>query len=689
MTNKLFAIAFAAVTVLGAGCGSGSNNNGGDDLGTGGNGGGGGGGGGSGPSDMAGVVPCVCPTGFSCDPSGVCVGGNDTAIGVDVKTVNVAGTVTLNGAAPTTLPSCNPSPSTSKATVQLVDTARGYHFELPVPCSASTFSWSGVVFPGSYKVYVTGDSNYSSLPTQAFVANGQLDVSSDAMSVALDVKTASVGGTITLNGAAPTTTAACTGNAGVAKATVHLVDAADGYRFDLDVPCSSTTFQWGGVVFPGTYVVSIDGDGRYSNVPSTPFIANGALAVSGNAANQALDIKTVHAAGTVTLNGLVPTSTCPASSTYSKAVVHLSDSKHGYQFDFPITCAQTDYAWSGDVYPGTYALTVDGGDGYSNLPRTPFVGNAALAVTHDVSGQAINVQTFTVGGTVTLNGSAPAQTQYCMTYPTSTQATVTLTDASNGYAFSFAVPCSSTTLAWTGSVFPGNYRITVAGQPSYSTLPDSAFVAKDAQALTAATANLALDVKTANVAGSITLNAAAPTTDPSCTQDPSAQKAVVRLTDAKHGYAFDLPVLCSSSSFAWSGQVFPGTYTVSVGGGNYSNLPDQPFVANSALVVTSDVSGQALDVKTANVGGSLTLNGAAPSTTTACNPNPTATKANVEFVDPVSGYAFAVPVACSAANFAWSGVVYPGTYRISVAGAGGYSNLPSEGFLVTPRLKVQ
>ena len=89
------------------------------------------------------------------------------------------------------------------------------------------------------------------------------------------------------------------------------------------------------------------------------------------------------------------------------------------------------------------------------------------------------------------------------------------------------------------------------------------------------------------------------------------------------------------------------------------------------------------------VGGSLTLNGAAPSTTTACNPNPTATKANVEFVDATSGYAFAVPVACSAANFAWSGVVYPGTYRISVAGASGYSNLPSEGYLVTPRLKVQ
>jgi hypothetical protein len=128
MTNKLAAIAFAAFTALGAGCGSGSNNNnGGDDLGSGGA-GGGGGGGGAGQSDMAGVVPCVCPSGYSCDSAGVCVGGNNQAIGVDVKTVNVAGTITLNGAAPTTLPSCNPSPSTAKASVHLVDTARGYQF---------------------------------------------------------------------------------------------------------------------------------------------------------------------------------------------------------------------------------------------------------------------------------------------------------------------------------------------------------------------------------------------------------------------------------------------------------------------------------------------------------------------------------------------------------------------------------
>ena len=686
MTHKLLALAFAALV---AGCGSSHNNNGGDDLGTGGT-GGTGGGGGSGPADMAGVVPCICPTGYSCDGSGVCVGGNAGQIAIDVKTVNVSGTVTLNGAAATTLPSCNSSQASAKATVHLVDSARGYQFDLPVPCSAANFAWTGVVFPGTYKVIVSGDSNYSSLPSQGFVANAELDVSADQQNVALDVKTASVGGTVTLNGAMPATTAACTGNASAAKATVHLVDSTDGYLFDLDVPCSSSTFAWGGTVFPGTYAVVVEGDPTYSSVPSASYTANGALIVSGNVANQALDIKTVHVAGSVTMNGAAPTTTCTTGTeTYSKAAVHLADAKHGYHFDFPILCTASDFSWSGSIYPGTYAVSVDNGDGFSNLLSTPFVANPALAVTGDVSSQVLAVKTFTVGGTVTLNGAAPAPTQFCTGDMTATQATVTLQDATDGYSFTFTVPCSSTTLAWSGVVYPGSYQVKVAGQPSYSTLPDSPFVAKDGLTVSANSANNALDVKTANIGGTITLNSATPSTDPACSSSPDTTKAIVRLTNDKLGYSFDLDVPCSSSTFAWSGQVFPGTYDVTVAGANGSNLPTQPFLANSALAVSGNVTNQALDVKTVSVGGALTLNGAQPSTTTACNSSPTVTKANVQFYDPTSGYSFAVPVACSATAFAWSGSIYPGTYRIAVAGTGGYSNLPSEGFLVTPRLKVE
>jgi hypothetical protein len=634
-------------------------------------------------------VPCTCPSGYSCDPQGVCVGGDGQKLAIDVKTVSVAGVVTLNGAAPSTLPSCNPSPSTAKATVHLTDAARGYRFDLPVSCSSATFDWSGVVFPGTYAVTVTGDSNYSSLPAQAFVANPALTVTADVQKVALDVKTASVGGTVTLDGAAPMTLAACSGNDTAAKATVHLADKTNGYAFDLDVPCAANDFAWGGVIFPGTYAISVAGDRNYTDLPETPFLANASLAVSGNAANTTLAVKTATVSGTIALNGVVPTSTCPAASpSYTMAMVHLSDVKQGYQFDLPVPCSQTDFTWTGAVYPGTYAVSVDSGDGYSDLPATAYVANPSLQVSGAVANQALFVKTVSIDGTITLDGAAPAPTSYCTSSPSSTQATVQLTDAKNGYFFSFSVPCSATTLAWSGTVFPGTYRVSVIGQPYYSTLPPSPFVAKDGLAVSGNTANVALDVKTATVSGTLTLNGIAPTTSPACSGNPDQPKATVRLTSAKLGYAFELPVPCSSSTFGFSGEVFPGTYAVSVAGGSYSNLPAEAFLANPSLTVSGAVSGQTLDVKTVSVGGTLTLNGAAPSTSTYCNPNPTETKASVDFVDTTSGYSFAVPIACSSASFAWSGVVYPGTYRISVAGASGYSNLPTEGYLVTPRLRL-
>ena len=442
------------------------------------------------------VVPCICPTGSRCDSAGVCVGGDDMAIGIDVKTVNVGGVITLNGAAPTTLPACNAQPASAKANVHLVDTARGYAFDLPVPCSATTFAWTGVVFPGTYKVTVTGDSNYSSLPTQAFMANASADVSADAMNIALDVKTASVAGTVTLNGAAPTTTAACTGNAGAAKATVHLVDNTDGYRFDFDVPCSSTTFAWGGVVFPGTYAVSVDGDPTYSNVPTAPFTANSALAVSGSVANQALAIQTMHAAGTVTINGATPTATCPSASTsYTKAVVHLSDAKDGYRFDVPVTCAQTDWAWSGNVYPGTYVVTVDGGDGYSNIPPTAFQANAALAVTNDVSGQALTSRASPRRhGHAQRRGAGPERQLHEL--PDGDAGDGAAHRQGQGLLVRLPGCVQRLDADVDRHVFPGNYRITVAGDATYSNLPTSAFVSKDGQAISGATTNLALDVKT-------------------------------------------------------------------------------------------------------------------------------------------------------------------------------------------------
>jgi hypothetical protein len=637
-------------------------------------------------------VPCTCPNGYACDANGVCQGGDPGMIGVDVKTVNVGGTITLNGAAPTTNPSCDPDPAAAKATVQLTDKARGYTFSLPVPCSSSTFAWAGVIFPGTYSVSVVGQSDLSNLPGQSFLSNAALTVTADAQNVALDVKTVAVGGTITLNGAAPTSDpTACTGNPSASVATVHFSDAADGYTFDLDVPCSATTYSWGGSIFPGTYVVTVAGKDGYTNLPTATFTFNSALKVSSALANQVIAVATKNVSGTVTLNGMAPTATCTSTSPYDKATVHLVDSTNGYQFDVPIPCATADFSWSAAVYPGKYAVSVAGQAGYSNLPMQPFVGVPSLAVNSDVTGQTLAVKTQNVTGTITLNGATPAATPSCTASPTYPQATVTLRDKTNGYQFIVTVPCSATTLAWTGVVFPGNYDVSVNGQgPTYSTIPMQPFVAQHGLAVNGDVTGAALDVKTVNAAGTITLNMAAPTNSTGCTNNPTAIKATVQLYDKADGYTFSLPIACSSAAFAWSGTIYPGTYLVKVTGQQgYSNVPTQPYLANPMMMASSDVTGQVLDVKTASVGGTVTLNGTMPSTSTTCNPSPTTAKAHVVFTDGADGYSFTVPIACSSPNFSFNGVVYPGIYSVSVAGVNGYSNLPTQSYLGTPRLAVK
>src|SRR5207237_1031961 len=124
-------------------------------------------------SGCAQAVPCepACPAGFMCLPSGVCAGGPPTGLVLDVKTVKVSGTITLNGAASTTGTSCPGSPTDYKARVSFHEVNHGYDFEQYVLCKDSGFDFQGVIFPGTYSVSVYGGhySGFSNLPFQDYV----------------------------------------------------------------------------------------------------------------------------------------------------------------------------------------------------------------------------------------------------------------------------------------------------------------------------------------------------------------------------------------------------------------------------------------------------------------------------------------------------------------------------------------
>ncbi len=335
------------------------------------------------------------------------------------------------------------------------DSQRGYTFNISVPCNggSSAFTFTGAVYPGTYRVSVIG--GLSNLPQGTpYIANQALTVSGNLSNLTLNVQAHTVSGVVTLNGSQPTSTCSSAD-----RATVRFEDASRGYTFNIAVPCNggTTPFTFNGSVYPGDYRVSVIGG--LSNLPQgTPFIANQALTVSGNVSNLTLNVQSFTVSGVVTLNGAQPTSTC---SSADRATVRMEDSQRGYTFNIPVPCngGSSVFTFTGAVYPGTYRVSVIGG--LSNLPQgTPYIANQALTVSGNLSNVTLNVQAISIAGTVTLNGAQPTST--CSS---ADRAIVRFEDASRGYTFNISVPCNGGSSAFTfsGSVYPGTYRVSVIG----------------------------------------------------------------------------------------------------------------------------------------------------------------------------------------------------------------------------------
>jgi hypothetical protein len=225
---------------------------------------------------------------------------------------------------------------------------------------------------------------------------------------------------------------------------------------------------------------------------------------------------------------------------------------------------------------------------------------------------------------------------------------------------------------------PGTYQVTVNSYgPSWSSLPDGRASVAAAQVVSSAISNLVADVKTVPVAGNVTLNGAAPATGVNCSGSTSG-KAAVNFLDEVGGTAINLTVPCSSSTFAFSGNVPPGTYQVTVNsyGPSWSSLPDGRASVAAAQTVNSAASNLVLDVKTVPVAGNITLNGATPATGVNCSGS-TSGKAAVNFLDDVGGTSINFTVPCSSSTFAFSGNLPSGTYQVSVNSYGpSWSSLP-------------
>ena len=97
-------------------------------------------------------------------------------------------------------------------------------------------------------------------------------------------------------------------------------------------------------------------------------------------------------------------------------------------------------------------------------------------------------------------------------------------------------------------------------------------------------------------------------------------------------------------------------------------------------MLSANVSGLALDVKTIKVSGKVTLNGATPMLGVDCPSYPSAATASLLATESTKGYVTAMYTLCRDSTFSFSDQLYPGVYSIRVNGNTNascrFSNLP-------------
>jgi hypothetical protein len=173
-----------------------------------------------------------------------------------VSTVTVAGTIAIDGVAPTPTSMCSPTSTSAQVRVTLAD-ADGAHYSTSIPCSVSTGAFTMKVAQGTYQLVAEGEGQ-TSFPSSAVLMQKDLNVAAAVMGSAWNVVTKPVTGTLLIDGVPPTPTSGCSSTSD--QVSLSFVGAA-GDEYSASIPCVVSTGAFMLKLPPGTYRVLAHGLG--------------------------------------------------------------------------------------------------------------------------------------------------------------------------------------------------------------------------------------------------------------------------------------------------------------------------------------------------------------------------------------------------------------------------------------------
>jgi hypothetical protein len=590
---------------------------------------------------------CTCPSGFSCNgTSTTCGGGDVTALSLNVPSVPVSGVITLNGDTPTS--TCN-SVIGDKATITFTTDQVLTHTSIACT-TGSSFAFSYYMLPDTYGIQVNGEM-FSNLP------NGQvgfpsLKVEKPITDLVLNVTTQKLAGTVTVNGG-PAKGCASGQTAGYLQFCL----TASSEPTTLPIVCGSGgALSFSGAVPRGTHRVSIVGSGG-ANLPLTPTVVSPAMVVQSDQLALAWDVASVAVAGVITQNGSAPTSTC-SDPDLTRASITFTENATQSQASVGISCAAMGFAFSAYISPGTYSVSVQSTG--SSLPTAEYMVNSALAAQSDLTNLTLDVPSFEVSGTVTVNGHPP--TGICTTSSATTATTMgalALSGPDNTIRAFVPIFCNpGTAPTFSATLLPGDYSIAINSADRSTNLPDFFGQPLLSQLHVAgAVSGLALDTPAVSLSGTITFDGQQSST---CTGDQTAIAIFFHSTTNRARGEMLVP--CAPGGLSFSGAAPPGTYRVTVEG-QASAFPQAGYTLPTPFTVTKDQTGIIWNVPTRHISGTLTVNGMNP--VGACTAGTSVGGIYFDGNEGIGYTNFFVPLFCSPNGpLTFSATVFPGTYAV-------------------------
>jgi len=463
-----------------------------------------------------------------------------------LPTVTVSGTVTLNGAQ---MPANTLNQYYDRGYVRFTDKKSGDSFAVPLGVTGPA-AFSTTMFAGDYRVtLVPNGADYQNvLPDQDIVLS-ESETLTQNRSLAYNVATISVSGTVTLNGAQMP---ANTLNQYYDRGYIRFVDTVSGSTISFPQGVSGSA-DYTGYLFAGSYRVLLSPTASdYQNV--LPYILHEleAGATFGADTTRNWNVSTAEVKGVITLDGAqMPANTL--NQYYDRGYVRFADAATGDSFSFPIGI--TGLAeYTARVFTGVYKvdLVPTSADYQNVLPDINKRLDDALTVTADMT-KHFPVETVSLTVSVTLNGAQmPANTLNAY-YD---RAWLRFSNTASGDSLSFPLGVTGPA-ATTVKIWKDDYQVTLVPQSAdyQNVLPDLSLVLEKRRTITAGSP-LSWDVAPATVSGVVTLNGAQM---PDNTLNEYYERGWLRFTN-KRSYDY------LSADFGITG---PGYYSITLWKGPY------------------------------------------------------------------------------------------------------------------------